>query len=102
MAEIGARPASIRAAIGPTISQTAYEVGPEFKARFVEMNEGLARFFVPSKRSGHHMFNLPGFVQLKLEEAGVGTIENLGLCTYGDEARFFSYRRTTHRKEPEA
>ncbi len=101
MEEVGATRADICAAIGPTISQTAYEVGPEFQERFVEDDEQFGRFFVPSERDTHFMFDLPGFVELRLNEAEVGTVENLKICTYSDEQRFFSYRRTTHRKEPD-
>ncbi|MEM7428434.1 MAG: peptidoglycan editing factor PgeF [Pseudomonadota bacterium] len=99
MVEAGASRQNISAAIGPTISQAAYEVGPEFKERFVEADNGYARFFIPSEREGHHMFDLPAFVEMRLEEAGIGHIENLHLCTYADEDRFFSYRRKTHRSE---
>lgn len=101
MEEAGASRANISAAIGPTISQTAYEVGPEFQERFVGEDASFARFFVPSERDRHYMFDLPAFVELRLAEAGVGSVENLKLCTYGDEQRFFSYRRTTHRNEPD-
>lgn len=101
MEEAGAQRADISAAIGPTISQTAYEVGPEYQQRFVDEDESFARFFVPSEREGHFMFDLPGFVELRLHQAGVGTVENLKICTYSDEQRFFSYRRTTHRQEPD-
>lgn len=99
MIETGATRQNITAAIGPTISQAAYEVGPEFKARFVEENDSYARFFIPSEQEGHHMFDLPAFVELRLEEAGVDSVQNTALCTYGDEERFFSYRRKTHRDE---
>ena len=99
MIEAGATRANISAAIGPTISQAAYEVGPEFKDRFVAEDTGYTRFFISSDREEHHMFDLPAFVEMRLEEAGLGEIENLGLCTYNDETRFFSYRRKTHRSE---
>lgn len=101
MEGLGASRARIVAVLGPTISATAYEVGPEFVARFVEADPTWARFFSPSTRAGHAMFDLPGFVALRLAEAGVGAAGDLGLCTYADEARFFSYRRTTHRGEPD-
>lgn len=101
MEEVGASAENISAAIGPTISQGAYEVGPEYRQRFLEEDEDFDRFFVTSERDDHYMFDLPGFVELRLHEAGVGTVENLKLCTYSDENRFFSYRRTTHRKEPD-
>ncbi len=99
MEELGAARRNIAAAIGPLIRQESYEVGPEFVARFRDADERYARFFAPSKRDGHALFDLPGFIATRLKGAGVGTIDDLGLDTYSDEARFFSYRRTTHRGE---
>ncbi len=101
MEGLGAARGRIVAVLGPTISAAAYEVGPEFVARFVEADSGFARFFVPSERAGHAMFDLPAFVAFRLEEAGIERRGDLGACTYADEARFFSYRRTTHRREPD-
>ncbi len=99
MRQLGAE--DIHAAIGPTISQTNYEVGPEFQAQFVARDPANARFFVPSQKPTHFMFDLPGFVRAQLEPLDLASIEDLALCTYGDEKRFFSYRRTTHRREPD-
>ncbi|WP_333824478.1 peptidoglycan editing factor PgeF [Pinisolibacter sp.] len=101
MEGLGAVRSDIVAVLGPTISSEAYEVGPEFVARFVGEDADHARFFRPSPRPGHAMFDLPAFIVMRLERAGVGRAENLALCTYGDEDRFFSYRRTTHRAEPD-
>lgn len=101
MEGLGARRGDIVAVLGPTISAAAYEVGPEFVARFLAEDAGHGRFFVASERPGHAMFDLPAFIVMRLEAAGVGRAETLGLCTYADEARFFSYRRTTHRAEPD-
>ncbi|MDK9695012.1 MAG: peptidoglycan editing factor PgeF [Siculibacillus sp.] len=101
MEGLGARRSDIVAVLGPTISAAAYEVGPEFVARFLAEAPDHARFFVPSARAGHAMFDLPAFIMLRLAEASVGRAENLALCTYSDEDRFFSYRRTTHREEPD-
>jgi len=100
METLGARRENITASLGPSISKTNYEVGPEFHARFVERNAGWARFFTPSAKPGHFMFDLPGLTISRLEQAGVRA-ENLDVCTYADEQRFFSYRRTTHRNEPD-
>ena len=99
MKNLGAR--DIHAAIGPTISQKNYEVGPEFQLQFVERDPESVRFFVPSPKPDHHMFDLPGFVRAHLEGLGLASIEDTSLCTYADEQRFFSYRRTTHRSEPD-
>jgi YfiH family protein len=99
MEELGAARRNIVAAIGPLIRQDSYEVGPEFVARFRDADKAYSRFFAPSNRAGHALFDLPGFIAARLEAAHVGTIEDLGLDTYSDESRFFSYRRTTHRGE---
>ena len=99
MEELGAARRSIAAAIGPLIRQESYEVGPEFVARFRDADERYAGFFAPSNRGGHALFDLPGFIAARLKAAGVEAIDDLGLDTYSDEARFFSYRRTTHRGE---
>ncbi|MDE2361785.1 MAG: peptidoglycan editing factor PgeF [Hyphomicrobiales bacterium] len=101
MEKLGARRADVSVALGPTIGATSYEVGPEFFERFVAEAKDHARFFSPSKRDGHKMFDLPAFIGFRAERAGAAAFENLGLDTYGDEKRFYSYRRTTHRKEPD-
>ena len=97
----GAKRADIAAVLGPAIGAASYEVGPEFAARFVATDAGYARFFGPSAKAGHSFFDLPGFIGMRLRRAGAGAFENLALDTYSDEARFFSYRRTTHRGEPD-
>ncbi len=99
MERLGAQRAKIKAVLGPTIGQESYEVGPEFFARFIAEDRDYARFFAPSAREKYFMFDLPGFIGSRLERAGIGTFENLGLDTYADEMRFFSYRRSVHRKE---
>lgn len=99
MEDLGARRKQIIAVLGPTISHKAYEVGPEFKHRFLDDNPAYARFFTASDKCGHHYFNLPAFIVSRLEVLGLASARSLDLCTYGDEARFFSYRRTTHRSE---
>lgn len=101
MEKLGARRERIVAVLGPTISAGAYEVGPEFVERFKQENATFGRFFKGSERPAHAMFDLPGFIAHKAQEAGIGLFVDLGLCTYGDERRFFSYRRTTHRGEPD-
>jgi YfiH family protein len=101
MEEVGARRQNIVAAIGPLIRQQSYEVGPEFVARFRNTDSSFAKFFVSAQRDGHAMFDLPGFIAMRLESAGVRAVDDLGLDTYADEARFFSFRRSTHRREPD-
>lgn len=101
MEDLGAERSRISVAIGPTISQSAYEVGPEFYQRFVEKQSSFRRFFKSSGNEGHFMFDLPGFIASRLRSLGLAKIEDVNVCTYGDEARFFSYRRTCHRGEPD-
>ena len=101
MESLGARRSRVTAVLGPTIGPHAYEVGPEFVARFLAASDDYAAFFASPKPDKHAFFDLPRFIGARLQAAGVGTFEDLGLCTYSDEDRFFSYRRTTHRKEPD-
>jgi hypothetical protein len=101
MEGLGAARRRIAAAIGPTISRENYEVGPEFYARFVAADGENARFFAPSPRSGHLMFDLPAYIASRLDRLGLAAVEDTALCTYADEDRFFSYRRATHRREPD-
>ena len=99
MEALGAKRERIAAAIGPCIAQTSYEVDDAFEARFVVADTFNARFFRLG-REGHAWFDLEGYVAMRLETAGVDTVEKLGLDTYADEPRFYSYRRATHRGEP--
>jgi len=99
MEKLGAARARIRAVLGPTIAQKSYEVGPEFLERFSEVSPDYARFFAPSEREGHKMFDLPGFIGMRLRTAGVQSFCDLALDTYANEDSFFSYRRSVHRKE---
>jgi len=101
MERLGARRGKTMAVLGPTISQMAYEVGPDFIERFMKEAPGYERFLRQAEKPGHAMFDLPGFIGARLETAVIGGFCDLGLCTYSDEERFFSYRRTTHRKEPD-
>jgi polyphenol oxidase len=101
MERIGAKRRDIAAALGPCIAQQSYEVGPELAAAFTEAGEDRNRFFIPSRRAGHWMFDLKAYIAERAARAGVGRFEDLGLDTYADEDRFFSYRRATHRGEPD-
>ena len=101
MVRLGALRAGIRAALGPCIAQASYEVGAEFVAAFAGTDDEHARFFVPSVNAGRSMFDLHGYIALRAARAGIGAFEDCGLDTYADEDRFFSYRRATHREEPD-
>lgn len=96
MESLGAVRARIRAAIGPCINQSNYEVGAEFEAQFLNAAPGNAKFFtIPSGKTKAH-FDLPGFVAYQLAVSGLRQIELQSACTYADPALFFSYRRNTH------
>lgn len=98
MEALGADRARIVAAVGPCIAQASYEVDDAFARRFCEHDPANERFFVEA-RPGHPRFDLPGYVASRLAAAGVARVELTAHDTYADEARFFSYRRATHRGE---
>jgi YfiH family protein len=98
MTALGARPERIAAAIGPSIAQPSYEVDEAFRARFLAADPANAAHFAPG-RPGHCQFDLPGYLARRLVQAGIGTVEQLGLDTYSQEGRYFSFRRATHRHE---
>ena len=99
MENLGADRTATIAVLGPTISGAAYEVGAEFVARFVAADPHNDRFFAAAPRDGHAMFDLPAYIIARLTTAGIGQAHDLGHCTYADEARWFSYRRVTHRRQ---
>ncbi len=99
MEMLGAERGAIVAVLGPTIGREHYEVGPDFPTPFLARDAADERFFSPGDRPEHFLFDLPGYIVRRLNAIGVRTVVDLGLCTYSDEQRFFSYRRTTHRSE---
>ena len=100
MERLGADLGNVVAAVGPTIGRRSYEVDEGFFRRFVTEDPEHERFFSAGK-PGHYQFDLEGFVLARIAAAGVTKVEALGLDTYADPARFFSYRRSTHRGEPD-
>lgn len=101
MEKLGADRSRIHAVIGPLIRQPSYEVSQSFIDPFLAVDADYGRFFVSAGKPGHAQFDLPGFITHRLNAARVATVEDLGFDTYSDEARFFSYRRATHRREPD-
>jgi YfiH family protein len=100
MEALGAERGRVVAAVGPTIARKSYEVDEGFLRIFVERDPEHERFF-SSGRTGHYQFDLEGFVVSRAAAAGVRQVEALGLDTYSDPDRFFSYRRATHLGEPD-
>ena len=98
MEALGAKRANITAVIGPSISQRAYEVGPEFLDDFLADDLDNSRFFTAGA-GDRMMFDLPAYGLHRMRRAGIGAAEWTRHCTYSDPERFYSYRRTTHAKE---
>lgn len=98
MTELGARPGRIRAAIGPTIAQASYEVGPEFRDTFLETSPASEHLFIPGQGDRYH-FDLPGYCHASLAAMGLGQITDLGLDTCALEDAYYSNRRRNHRDE---
>lgn len=101
MLGLGAARERIIAVIGPTISQANYEVGEDFRQTFLDDDPGSERYFARRDPAAKPRFDLPGYVAGRLARAGIGEVEDLRLCTYAEEESFFSFRRTTHRAEPD-
>lgn len=101
MERLGADRGRIAAAIGPCIARASYEVDEVFLRRFAETDPENERFFADGTRAGHHQFDLEAYIAARLAGAGVRRVEALGLDTYADPDRFFSFRRATHRGEPD-
>ena len=99
MERCGAERSRIVAVLGPMIRQPNYEVGPEFVAQFNAADPANDRFFKPSARADHALFDLAGYIAARLTAAGVGRIDDVNRCTYADPQTFFSYRRSVHRRE---
>lgn len=101
MEKLGADRTRITAAIGPCIARASYEVDEGFFRRFCETDPENERFFSAGARAERHQFDLEAYVAARLAAAGIGTVALLGLDTYADERRFYSFRRATHRGEPD-
>ncbi len=92
--------ATIAVALGPMIRQPSYEVGPEFVAAFHRRRSRQRPIFrAVNARASPRISILRGYVAERLARAGVAQFEDLGVDTCADPQRFYSYRRTTLRKE---
>jgi hypothetical protein len=99
MEELGAKRGRIAAAIGPCISQSAYEVGNEFREIFTSDDAANTRFFAAAGRSDHWQFDLPAYVRMRIDAAGIRNVAAIACCTYAESENLYSFRRTTHRRE---
>jgi YfiH family protein len=101
MVSLGAQRGRISAAIGPCIGPQSYEVSDNFKNPFIERDAANEKFFMPAQKAGHLIFDLPGYVAHRLRQAGVNNVFDTKQDTLPNEAEYFSYRRTTLRREPD-
>ena len=101
MQAAGAEPRRMVAVVGPCIARPSYEVGTDFQDRFDHHDPGSLRFFGPGETTDKRLFDLPGFVLWRLEQAGVGNAAWTGHDTRTDETRFFSNRRAYLNGEPD-
>ena len=101
MEKLGAKRNKIEAVIGPCISQAAYEVGQEFFENFADTDPSYTSFFINSATAGKYMFDLPRFGLSRLRTAGISNCEWVGECTYSAPEKYYSFRRTTHKGEPD-
>ncbi|MEL7048781.1 MAG: polyphenol oxidase family protein, partial [Pseudomonadota bacterium] len=101
MVNAGASQTHIHAAVGPAISQRAYEVGPEFEANLLARDPSNARFFRAFEPSGRAHFDLPGYVVHRLSRTGIAEIETVSVCTDANDSAYFSYRRSKRLSEPD-
>ncbi|HEX3521718.1 MAG TPA: peptidoglycan editing factor PgeF [Stellaceae bacterium] len=100
MEALGAERARIRAGIGPCIARNSYEVGPEFPQQFLAHDPASAAYFAPAVRTGHFLFDLPGYIERRLARAGVAVVDRAAHDTVTKDTHFFSYRRACLRGEP--
>lgn len=101
MQSLGAERSNIVAILGPTISQVSYEVGAEFRENFLELSAANAIYFIEGRDPEHFQFNLPAYIVDRLRRCGIANADWTGQCTYLEEDSYFSYRRTTHKQEPD-
>jgi len=101
MVGLGAKSENIQACIGPCIHQESYEVDGNFRKTFINQDPAFESYFTDSVKDEHYQFDLPGFVKSKLDGLNLGSVQASLGDTYADDKRFFSYRRTTHNKEPD-
>ncbi|HEY0666011.1 MAG TPA: peptidoglycan editing factor PgeF, partial [Gallionella sp.] len=90
--EMGVAPQHLMAWLGPAISQQAFEVGDEVRARFVEADPQAAAAFIPG-RDGKWFADIYALARLRLDALGIVQVYGGGYCTYSERDRFYSYRR---------
>jgi copper oxidase (laccase) domain-containing protein len=103
MAKQGIAPDQIEAVIGPAIQQANYQVGDDLRYAVLAAHDDAEVFFDPDQgMDGKHRFDLPGFVQSRLRQAGLSKVTDLGIDTYGESSGLFSHRHATHAALPDS
>jgi YfiH family protein len=101
MQALGSKPEDIHVAIGPAIGKDSYEVARDFQEKFISHDAGFDRYFIAAARPEHFLFNIRACARDLLIKAGIKNVNTLENDTYIEEDAFFSFRRTTHRNEPD-
>jgi polyphenol oxidase len=109
MVAIGADRDRILASIGPCIAAPSYEVGEDFRSMFETRWSGdWSRFFTTSEdygrpAEGKWYFDLAMLVSYQLITSGIVRRQERWpeFDTYADSDKFYSFRRATHRQEPD-
>jgi len=101
MEALGAKKETIACAIGAAIAQKSYEVNGAYRENFLHVSPDNTHYFIPSIKPSHFLFDLKKYVYDRLLNAGISQINMLYNDTYAEEEHFFSFRRSTHRKEPD-
>lgn len=86
----------IKASIGPTIQQYSYQISKDFYDDFLSESAQNIKFFKIGKEADKWQFDLPSYISEKIANAGVYDIENLGIDTYTNQSKYFSYRKYCH------
>jgi len=101
MEKLGARRDRIRAGVGPTIGASVYEVGPDFEAQVLGLDPAAApRFHAPRPGARVH-FDLAAYVADRLRRANAQVADETAPCTFSENPKYFSYRRSCARQEPD-
>ncbi len=78
--------------IGPSIHQKNYEVGIEFKKKFLKQDSKNIKYFKYIKK--RIFFSLNNYIKGQLEKLGIKNIEIIKKDTYNEKNNFFSSRRS--------
>lgn len=96
MEKLGAERQHIVAVLGPSIRIENYEVGDKFRIDVLAKFPHTAPYFTMPKGATAPHFDLPLCIKDQLESANIADISDLEICTYQNNAKYFSHRKATH------